>query len=39
MQNMMECDNNVQMVKDLTNGCIGFNDDEIRDILDNVTTI
>ncbi len=36
---MMECENNVQMVKDLTNGIIGFNDDEIKDILDYVTTI
>ncbi len=38
-QNMMECENNVQMVKDLTNGIIVFNDDEIKDILDYVTTI
>ncbi len=37
-QNMMECENNVQMVKDLTNGNIGFNDDEIKDILDYVNT-
>ncbi len=36
---MMECENNVQMVKDLTNDIIGFNDDEIKDILDYVTTI
>ncbi len=35
---MMECENNVQMVKDLTNGFIGFNDDEIKDILDYVNT-
>ncbi len=39
LQNMMECENNVQMVKDLTNGIIGFNNDEIKDILDYVTTI
>ncbi len=36
---MMECWNNVQMVKDLTNGIIGFNDDEIKEILDYATTI
>ncbi len=36
---MMECENNVQIVKDLTNGIIGFNDDEIKDILDYVATI
>ncbi len=35
----MECENNVQIFKDLTNGIIGFNDDEIKDILDYVTTI
>ncbi len=35
----MECENNVQMVKDLTNGIIGFNDDEIKDILDYVIAI
>ncbi len=38
-QNMIECENNVQMVKELTNGIIGFNDGEIRDILDYVTTM
>ncbi len=38
-QNMMECKNNVHMDKDLTHGIIGFNDDEIKDILDYVTTI
>ncbi len=36
---MMESENNLQMVKDLTNGIIGFNDDEIKDILDYVITI
>ncbi len=35
----VECENNVQMVNDLTNVIIGFNDDEINDILDYVTTI
>ncbi len=30
---MIECENNVQMFKDLTNGIIGFNDDEIKDIV------
>ncbi len=35
----MECENNVQIGKDLTNGIIGFNDHEIKDILDYVTTI
>ncbi len=38
-QNMMECENKVQMVKYLTDDIIGFNDDEIKDILDYVTTI
>ncbi len=36
MQNMMEFENNVQMVKDLKNG---INDDEIKDILDYESTI
>ncbi len=38
-QNMIECENNVQMVKDLTNDTIGLNDDELKDILDYTTTI
>ncbi len=38
-RNIMECENNIQMVKDLPKGIIGFNDDEIKNILDYVTTI
>ncbi len=36
---VMEYENNVQTVTDLTNDIIGFNGDEIKDILDYVTTI
>ncbi len=32
---MMECDNNLQIVKDLANSIIGFIDDEIKDILNS----
>ena len=35
---MMECEHTVQMVKDLTNGIIGFNDDEVKGILNYITT-